>query len=92
VDALLGEILREFEGEVGRAMEGLEGMEREIGSMTGRGKDGAGEGEGGEKGEGKGNGEEEVEAQRREACTTLLERWRRIGEVVEWALGLLQGG
>jgi len=83
VDALLGEVLKELESEVERALGALEGKVRR---GSGDGDDGDG---GGVEDEREGEGTEE-EAQRRQACKTLFERWRRIGEVVEWALGLLQ--
>lgn len=75
VDALLGEILRELKAEVERTMEVLEATQ-------------ANSGPGAEK-EGEDEDEVAVEVQRKEACKTLLDRWRRIGEVVDWALGEL---
>lgn len=76
MDALLGEILRELEGEVENALGALEAMERKLVSE----EEGEVEGEGGQ------------EVQRKAACQTLSDRWRTIGEVVEWALGVLRPG
>ena len=73
MDALRRAILRELKGEVEKARRSLEAME--VKSGTGNEKQGA--------------DEVEVVVRREEACKTLLGRWRRIGEVVEWALRVL---
>ena len=86
MDTLLGEVLRELESEVERAVDALEVKE------VGRGSDFGDVGNGGGVGEERDGEETEEDVQRREACKTLFERWRRIGEVVEWALGVLQQG